>query len=156
MSNVPMVPGRGIGTFEEQEMPLCIFQHLSISGEERLLAEFAWKAHVGVKDRAWLLPNPRMGWACFSPCVRLVGHLALKPQESVSGISSRSEKHPMIKAPTEEEFGFFWTLRGICRLQTSCTLSVAQCHTLRHSPALDYSPKRPQDQPVSVPTPACV
>lgn len=156
MSNVPMVPGKGIGTSEEQEMLPCIFQHLRILGEEGLLAEFALKAHVKLKDITCLLPNTQMGWACFSPCIQLVGHLALKPHESVSRISSTLEKHPMIKASIEEEFVFFWTLWGICRLQTSCTLSTAQCHTLRHSPALDYRPRRPQDQPVSVLTPACV
>lgn len=112
MSNVPMVPGKGIGTFEEQEMPPCIFQHLRILGEEGLLAEFALKAHVKLKDITCLLPNTQMGWACFSPCIWLVGHLALKPHKSVSGISPTLEKHPMIKASVEEEFGFFLDTAG--------------------------------------------
>lgn len=133
-------------------MPVCIFQHLSIWGKDRL-SELAWEDHVGVKDRAWLLPNPQMGWACFSPCICFFFfcRLALKPQESGSGISSKVRK-----ASVEEEFGCFWTLRSVHRLQMSCTLSITQCHTLRHNPPLDCSPRRPQDQPVSVPTLACV
>jgi len=35
MPNVPMVPGKGAVAFEEQQVPLCIFQHLSILGGRR-------------------------------------------------------------------------------------------------------------------------
>ena len=86
-SNIPMVSGGGVGTSEKQQMPLCVFQHLNILGEERLLAEFAWKAHVWVKKLAFS-QLPRWSGPA-SPCV-LVGHLALKSQERGSGVSSMS------------------------------------------------------------------
>lgn len=68
------------------------------------------------------------------------GHLTLKLQESVSEIPSRSEKHPMRKTTIEVELGCFWTLRGGCRLQTTVH---CMCQTLKHSPTLSYSLKRP-------------
>lgn len=92
-------------------------------------------------ERTCLLPRPQMGWTGFSPCVHLVGLLGLKPQESGGGISSRSEKHP-----SRRNLGCSW------HCEVPAGYKPVHCHTSRHNPALHYSPRRTQDQLVSVPT----
>lgn len=61
------------------------------------------------QGKRWSLASPRSldGVGLF---LSVGGHLALKLQESVSEIPSRSEKHPMRKTTIEEEFGCCWTL----------------------------------------------